>query len=522
MGSPPSSDRPRGFHKNGGLTSRDEERGRRASKEEAIVPSHRYELTVPNHPTSVAVVSAAVVEIGRRVGLSEDDLQAVRLSVGEACVNVIEHAYTEGQEATFRVTCEVGRDGLTIRIRDWGMPFDPRALNPDGPPDKALGLRLMQSFMDQVHFINRGRNGKEVMLVKHFSNPALSTYYNVLRQGVTAEVDPTTYEIRLMRPDEGPGVSRCLYRTYGYSYAGEENLYYPEWIARMNAQGEVISAVAVVPDGEIVGHAALLRCAPSPGIYELAQGAVVPEHRGRNLLYRIIEFLMGEARRRGLRSVFTEPVTNHLWSQRPLEDFGFTDCALMLGIVPHEGGRLTLLWSMSRLGEGPSRRIHPPPRHESLIRGTCKAAGLARSFSSARHASSDQGRINVTMQKLMNAARIEVPRIGTDTQRDLARLLVNLKLQRVDVIHLDIELEDPGAPDLCEFAEELGFFYCGLLPDFGQHGDLLRLQFLNNLTVDFDAIQCHSELAKALHTYVRAELERSMAVPSGGGLSPLE
>src|SRR5205823_8722974 len=66
------------------------------------------------------------------------------------------------------------------------------------------------------------------------------------------------YVIRRLEPGDAIQVARCVYRAYGYSYLNED-LYYPERIARLNADGELISAVSVDESGEIVGHYALER-----------------------------------------------------------------------------------------------------------------------------------------------------------------------------------------------------------------------------------------------------------------------
>jgi hypothetical protein len=51
----------------------------------------------------------------------------------------------------------------------------------------------------------------------------------------------------------------------------------------------------------------------------------------------------------------------------------------------------------------------------------------------------------------------------------------------------------------------MGFFFAGILPGGFTDGDALILQYLNNVPIDYNAIQVKSDLAAKLLTYVREQ-----------------
>jgi serine/threonine-protein kinase RsbW len=74
----------------------------------------------------------------------------------------------------------------------------------------------------------------------------------------------------------------------------------------------------------------------------------------------------------------------------------------------------------------------------------------------------------------------------------------------LDVIHLDLPLGDPTAmaavDDLCE----LGFFFGAVIPEL-HAGDILRLQYLNNVALDLDRLVLYTDEAKRLLQAILAD-----------------
>lgn len=118
-----------------------------------------FQLHVPSSTENLSMIRDFVGSIGERAGFTKGELVKLELAVDEACANVIEHAY--GSDSTREVTVKatIDPDVVQIRIVDTGRGFDPTAVK-DADLDSlirqgksgGLGMRLMRSLMDEVHY----------------------------------------------------------------------------------------------------------------------------------------------------------------------------------------------------------------------------------------------------------------------------------------------------------------------------------------------------------------------------------
>ena len=77
----------------------------------------------------------------------------VTLAVHEACANAIEHGYVGKVGQSLVIACRASGQGLEVRIRDQGQPFDITSA-PELPPDElregGRGVFLIRRLMDEV------------------------------------------------------------------------------------------------------------------------------------------------------------------------------------------------------------------------------------------------------------------------------------------------------------------------------------------------------------------------------------
>jgi serine/threonine-protein kinase RsbW len=74
---------------------------------------------------------------------------------GEAFNNVALHGFVGVGEGEIEIEIDVGGDAMTIRMKDYGVGFDPSSVpKPDlgTLPESGLGLFIIKSFMDEVHY----------------------------------------------------------------------------------------------------------------------------------------------------------------------------------------------------------------------------------------------------------------------------------------------------------------------------------------------------------------------------------
>ena len=102
--------------------------------------------TVPAVAENVAPLRHAVVDLATRHNASEDVKTDLALAVGEACANVVVHAYPPGDVGPLIVHAEVKNGEIFVEVCDQGQGMTPR---PDSP-GLGLGLPLIANLADRL------------------------------------------------------------------------------------------------------------------------------------------------------------------------------------------------------------------------------------------------------------------------------------------------------------------------------------------------------------------------------------
>jgi PAS domain S-box-containing protein len=117
------------------------------------------ELRRPAAADELHDLREAVVAFARRV--ADVDLEALRLAVGEACANVVVHAYRLAAEpGDIQVRLLAAADGLVVEVRDEGCGPAPR----DDSPGAGLGLPLMARLARELQVLAREPSGTLVRM----------------------------------------------------------------------------------------------------------------------------------------------------------------------------------------------------------------------------------------------------------------------------------------------------------------------------------------------------------------------
>lgn len=129
------------------------------------------QLLIPCRPEYVGVARLAVLGIASRMPFSYDEVEDVRLAVGEACTHAVERAGVTA--ATIRIVSTVAVDSLTIEISDDVAEADAaapteeaRLLEEAGVDQQGLGALLMEILVDKVE-IETTAAGTRVLLTKY-------------------------------------------------------------------------------------------------------------------------------------------------------------------------------------------------------------------------------------------------------------------------------------------------------------------------------------------------------------------
>jgi len=136
-------------------------------------------LTIPCTPEYVGTARLTILGVASRMGFSYDQVEDIRLAVGEACTNAIERAATSGAVGpmiTIRSHIDPAR--LTVEVEDHatgpagsGVDKLRPAAEIDGMNSQELGALLMEILVDEVTVEPAPGGGTRVRLVK-FANEA--------------------------------------------------------------------------------------------------------------------------------------------------------------------------------------------------------------------------------------------------------------------------------------------------------------------------------------------------------------
>ena len=280
--------------------------------------SDTLKLTLPNQMPYLPLAQSFVREAAAHFGFQGASLSQIELAVEEAVANVMQHGYDAEESQAFDIICEHLPGGIRIIIHEMGMPFDPSRIPEYRPGESAgMGVFLMKAMMDDCSFHNLGPLGKETHLIKYLPGPAgepgvPEAHPTVEPAVITQKIN---YSVRLMREEEAIEISRCAYKSHGYSFF-DDHIYYPARLVELNRSGELISAVAVTEDNVFMGHGALLYQYPEDRIAELTFVFVNVEYRGQGALNRLQEFLLTTPKSREFAGIYAYAVANHVFSRR--------------------------------------------------------------------------------------------------------------------------------------------------------------------------------------------------------------
>ncbi len=471
-------------------------------------------LIVPNDLGYINGAISYCHELSKRVGFSEKESKEIDIALKEAFENVITHAFEPYDDESFTLTFEILKDGLKIIIDEMGLPYSPgrNKKKKDTP-----GLHAIEENMDNVLYINKGKDGKELQLIKYLKGRHIEDLFteDELKPYDFCEIPPgdITYACRLMKSEEAINVARCIYRTYRYAYLNED-LYFPERVSEMNQDGRMISAVAESSEGKLVGHFALFP-KPNGKIAEIGAAVVIPRHRKRGLMRRLLEYLINMAEERGLIALYGDALSIHTISQKVNLKLGMKETALQLGIVPpNSTGLLTekglkgagnVITFFKYLRASEEYKVFLPPHHMDMLKVIYKNLGIKRSYGSLDKSSlepvPDESVIHLSLKPLNKEALIEIISYGKDLERRVKAKFIELTNKGFNIVFTDLNLKDPLTLAAVKKLEAIGFFFSGLLPDYAE-GDVLRLQYYNTI-VDYDEIEAFSPFAVELKTYIK-------------------
>jgi anti-sigma regulatory factor (Ser/Thr protein kinase)/ribosomal protein S18 acetylase RimI-like enzyme len=492
-------------------------------------------MQIPGDPKYATAAAGYVCEIARTIGMQKPDIESLEKGMIEAIKALIGYSFEAGEKGVLELSCERIPEGFKVSLRDKGLPFGTVAAElsvsegqVDDIPGMAEPIFRLKGYLDEIRLHNLGPEGKELVLIKHLKNKDITDYYAACdlepyepsAAPIALSADQSKCRVRRMKPDDAAEVSKTIYKTYGYTYP-HDYVYYPEKIIALNESGQIFSAVAIAGDKEIAGYGVFQIWEENPQIVEMAQGVVKPEFRSLGCFRNITQYLLDQAKSRGVEGAFGEAVTNHTISQHTVHGFGFKDCGLRLGLVPPDilfkgmtgkiPHKVSLLVQFLYLQQMPANapKVYVPDHHKDMIAALYKELGVRPQIKKAALAKTKRAGatslVKIRQVASMRYARMMIDRYGRNIVDEVRTKVKEICRQRNEIVNLFLNLSDPLTGIYAVQFEKLGFFFAGILPGAFRDGDALILQYLNNVPIDYDAIQVESAIAEKLLAYVRQQ-----------------
>ncbi len=133
-----------------------------------IMTGRVLEFEAPSSPKAVSRIRSRVAQFARGVQFSEDDIEDIKLAVGEACTNAVRHG-ASAHCCFVTVRVETQPDAVRIVVSDKGCGFDPTSIKVTAAGSliqSGRGILLMRALVDEVK-IHFGNPGTSVELVKY-------------------------------------------------------------------------------------------------------------------------------------------------------------------------------------------------------------------------------------------------------------------------------------------------------------------------------------------------------------------
>lgn len=477
--------------------------------------------TVSTRLQSLRPVQRWVMEFARCFGMSEDELTRIELVVEEAFTSVAQSAFEPGETGEISFVLEHRPGSFIIAVEDLGLPLDLRQLEEN--EGLSLNLLLLRRLLNGFTFINRGTEGKRLELVQTIPTKSIAA---VMEQQQSNGADSAEGAVltdkpllRLLRPDEALALAQLAYRSYGYTYVSD--FYYPEKIREQLETGLMETCVAIMPDGRVIGALSLFYGQIEDKVAECGAAMVEPRYRGLKLFKVMKQFLFNHAKAKGMYGIYSESVTIHPYTQQGNLSLGAHETGILLSYVSENvafkkidnelmGQRQSLVLFYYRLNQEPLRKVQLPETYAGLIRQIYKVNGLSRQIEEVpATGSTGQGETRLTIrirQNIFNDATIELQQIGCDACPMVLHHTRELCEKKVEVIYLNLHLGSRETAVLAGQLAKKGYLFAGVIPEL-EDGDVLKLQYLNNVQFDPERLVVVSDHAKMLLAFVTQQYQ---------------
>lgn len=125
-------------------------------------------IKLPSKAEYVSIARLAASVISNTVGFNIEEIDDIKVAVGEACNNAVLHGKSEDE--VYEINFILSDDKIHIEVKDNGVGFDEdKYEEPDlnNLKGNGLGIYIMKSLMDEVDITAENKEGTTLKMVKY-------------------------------------------------------------------------------------------------------------------------------------------------------------------------------------------------------------------------------------------------------------------------------------------------------------------------------------------------------------------
>lgn len=464
-------------------------------------------------------VTQFVKQAAITAGLDDRDAGRLEIVVEEACVNVIEYSFPHDKTGTYDVIIERLPGKILVAVEDKGLPVDYTQF--DNVNDSGLGVFLMRQIADELHFKNTADGGKRVELVKNLPYKEIEELTKPVEK-IPAEqtvLAPATENVNIdfMLPEQSTELARFVYKVHGNNF-GEESIYYPDKRTEEIESGLLDACVVLNESNEVIGHLAMTLSAVDSMVGHSCQAIIDPRYIKHGLFKRMKEFMIDNANARGMYGLYSEVPADNILNQQSNISLNTHEIGVLMGHLISNFSRDTknseiknirtaAILFYIKINEEPALNIYPPYHHKTIISKIYNKHKLNRTIRTTSRTNIDRALVDKTAVRVRvvpetSVAYLSITDFGLDFKQHIMFRMKEFIHRKIECIYLDLPLNNPYTQLLCASFEMLGFFFAGVVPEYYETGDVLRLQYLNNVELENKKLQTASEFGQELLDYV--------------------
>jgi len=298
--------------------------------------------------------------------------------------------------------------------------------------------------------------------------------------------------IRRLIPEDAPALTALIRRCYGETY-GPSVFYDTSALAKMILKRTLCSVVA--ENGlDIVGHMGLTVRHSESIVCETGNTVVDQNARGQGLLLKLGMALHNLVLQEGYVGYVHYPTTAHHIMQRASVAYGGKETGVMLAYVsettepelPVKPSRpLAATVVFQPLTPVPNRKVTLPEKYHAVIERLYENLNLDRAVITSspsldKSSTSDSSPMVAEYCSKRGVLHIFTKKAGLNIAESVSALIEKYQPK---ITHIDLPLDHADIDTVVDSLNNIGFFFCALLPEFA-HTDLIRLQAITSLVPD--------------------------------------